>query len=220
MDEPRFDQHDQEVHSQQNAGHDIINVYVFKELSEVQANLPQDKFLEILQTVKVALKPDGRKPPVVPPLPGEASPAPPPMQPFQPQQADPFHGGAGWLPQLQNLAQQQGDAWVPRQTQGLQGVDLTGIWTPPMAPFEQDYIRQYGPYLNFISGIGSVPFCFAEGVVNPENWFVRLVGRYQTGAPVEVHARLFPDWSLQGTIYSVGMFNFPTAAPLFLRKIA
>ena len=68
-----------------------------------------------------------------------------PMQTFQASMPDPYQGGAQWLPQLQQVAGQQGSPWVPTQTQGLAGIDLTGVWVPLGNPMEVDYVRQAGP---------------------------------------------------------------------------
>ena len=56
----------------------------------------------------------------------------PPMQPFRPATQDPFQGGQQFLPQLKQMAAQFGNPWVAPQTQGIMGIDLTGIWSPPM----------------------------------------------------------------------------------------
>ena len=69
----------------------------------------------------------------------------PVMQPFQPQFHDPFGGGQQWLPQLQQMAGQNGNPWVPTQVHDLGGINLTGVWCPPMNPMDQTYIRQFGP---------------------------------------------------------------------------
>ena len=53
------------------------------------------------------------------------------MQPFQPQVQDSFNGGQQWLSQLQDLARQNGNSWVPTSTRGLSGVNLMGIWSTP-----------------------------------------------------------------------------------------
>jgi hypothetical protein len=69
----------------------------------------------------------------------------PAMAAFTPQMQDPYGGGRQWLGQLQQVAAQNGNSWVPPETQGLMGIDLTGVWCPPMNPMDQTYIRQYGP---------------------------------------------------------------------------
>ena len=142
-----------------------------------------------------------------------------PMQPFQASMPDPYRGGAQWLPQLQQVAGQQGSPWVPTQTQGLAGIDLTGVWVPPGNPMEVDYVRQAGPYVNMITGIGAMQGGYSEGLFDPTSGIVRLAGRYANGVPLEAQLQLFPNWTLQGWVSGMGPFG-PVTTPVFLMKAA
>jgi hypothetical protein len=144
---------------------------------------------------------------------------PPPMQPFHQSVPDPFGGGRQWVPQLQNLAGQFGNPWVPMSTQSLLGINMTGIWAPPMNPFDQTYIRQFGPYLNMIAGIGGVPTLYAEGLLDPTQAVIHAVGRYVTGAPMEARAQLLPNWILQGMMMTLGPFGQPVQLPIWMTKV-
>lgn len=142
-----------------------------------------------------------------------------PMQPFQAQMPDPYQGGAQWLPQLQQVAAQQGSSWVPTQTQGVAGIDLTGVWVPPGNPMEVDYVRQAGPYLNMIIGAGGVQTGYSEGLFDPASGMVRLAGLYANGVPLEAQLQLFPNWTLQGWVSGLGPYG-PMTTPVFLMKAA
>lgn len=145
--------------------------------------------------------------------------SPRPMQPFQPRVPDQFHGGRQWLPELQNLAGQFGNPWVPTRTQDFLGIDLTGIWSPPMNLMDQTYIRQFGPYLNVIAGVGGMPTLYAEGLLNPVNAVVHVIGRYVNGAPMEARAQLLPNWILQGVLITIGPFGQPVQVPTVMAKV-
>ncbi|MFL5798336.1 MAG: hypothetical protein ACJ77A_10445 [Actinomycetota bacterium] len=142
-----------------------------------------------------------------------------PMQTFQAQAADPYQGGENWLPELQQVAAQHGSSWVPPQTQGLGGIDLTGVWMPPGGTGEVDYVRQAGPYLNMITGIGAMQTGYSEGLFDPTSGVVRLAGRYANGVPLEAQLQLFPNWTVQGWVAGMGPFG-PVTTPVFLMKVA
>ena len=142
-----------------------------------------------------------------------------PMETFHAQMPDPYQGGAQWLPQLQQVAGQQGSPWVPTQTQGLAGIDLTGVWVPPGNAMEVDYVRQAGPYVNMITGVGAMQGGYSEGLFDPTNGIVRLAGRYANGVPLEAQLQLFPNWTLQGWVSGMGPFG-PVTTPVFLMKAA
>ena len=151
---------------------------------------------------------------------GQAGWQAPAMQTFRPQMQDPYHGGAQWLPQIQQMAAQNGNAWVPQQTQGIGDVDLTGVWCPPGNPMDQTYIRQFGPYLNLVAGIMGMPTVVAEGLYDPVHRSVYIVGRYFNGAPVEVRSQLLPNWMLQGVMTVPGPMGFPMQMPHLAVKVA
>lgn len=141
------------------------------------------------------------------------------MESFQPAAPDPYQGGAQWLPQLQQVAAQQGSSWVPTQTQGLGGIDLTGVWVPPGGTGEVDYVRQSGPYVNMIIGIGAMQTGYSEGLIDPTSGIVRLAGQYSNGVPLEAQLQLFPNWTLQGWVSGNGPYG-PVTTPVFLMKVA
>jgi hypothetical protein len=145
---------------------------------------------------------------------------PPPLQPFHPQISDPFAGGREWLPELQNLAGQLGNSWVPPRTQGLFGIDLTGIWSPPLNFSDQTYLRQFGPYLNFIAGIGGLPLGFGEGLFDPSTCVMHILGRGIAGVPMDMHGQFFPNWTIQGTMRTQGSFGQLIQLPTLMMKIA
>ncbi|MGH9962896.1 MAG: hypothetical protein ACREBC_38230, partial [Pyrinomonadaceae bacterium] len=99
----------------------------------------------------------------------------------RPRISDTFAGGRQWLPELQDLGAQFGNPWVPGHTQGLPGIDLTGIWSDLQYPSVQTYIRQFGAYLNVIAGIGDVPAVFGEGLFDPSHSVVHVIGQNRAG---------------------------------------
>ena len=142
------------------------------------------------------------------------------MNSFQPSMQDPFQGGAQWLPDLQQVAGQMGNSWVPNHTQGLQGVNLTGVWSPPMNLMDQSYIRQFGPYLNVIAGVGYQPTLFTEGMLNPENGSIFLIGQNVVGAQVTAQLQLLSNWTIQGTLNPPGPMGQPMQLPIHLVRVA
>jgi len=144
----------------------------------------------------------------------------PAMAQFQPLMRDPYGGGGQWLGQLQGVAAEHGNPWVPPRTAGLRGIDLTGVWSPPMNPMDQTYIRQYGPYLNVIAGVGGVPTFMAEGLFDPGSLVLRVVGRQSTGGPAQVHAQLMPNWMMHGTMTISNPWGTPMMVPLMMQRVA
>jgi hypothetical protein len=218
MSKGQFDQQEQDVENQQNAGGDIFNVYVQTGLATVGSNSSGD-IAQVLQQVKVVLQ-QGRVDSFAPNVPAEQEPFRPSMQSFQAQQQDPYQQGNQWLGHLQNVAMANGNPWVPQHTQGFYGVDLTGVWASFMNPAQQTYIRQYGPYLNIIAGIGGFQTSYAEGVVNPLNWNVSFIGRFFNGLPSEASCQLFADWSLRGQQLGFDPFGNRIPMPIHLQKVA
>lgn len=178
--------------------------------------------IDLINKIKPALKQEEPNPHAFQTPPPAPTPSPLfSMQPFQPQQIDPYQQGQQWLPQLQWVAQTHGNPWVPAQTQPLFQVNLTGVWCPPDNWYEHTYIRQFGPYLNLIAGMaGGMVGVFAEGLLNPTNGFVHIVGRYANGMPIEVRAQLYPNWTLQGSKVFPGPFGQPMQMIFVLGKIA
>ncbi len=80
------------------------------------------------------------------------------------------------------------------------GIDLSGLW---LAPGPQGlasvYLRQFGPYLNVVFGMNQMPTGIGEGVFNPMNGAVQLVGQFpQTGLRCEWVAQVQPNWTIVG----------------------
>jgi len=144
----------------------------------------------------------------------------PRMQPFQPQLADQFKGGAQWLPALQGVAAQNGNPWVAQNTQGILGIDLTGVWIAPINPADQTYIRQFGTYVNLVTGIGGTPTGFGEGLFDPSHLFVHFVGRNSAGGPFEFRGQLLPNWVIQGVGVTAGPFMQWVQIPITMAKVA
>jgi len=148
------------------------------------------------------------------------------MPPFRAPVPDLFGGGGQWVPQLQLLAAQFGNAWVPNYTSGLFGIDLTGTWHHQDAELGKAYLRQFGPYVNVIgyltldAGGPSVPLFLGEGLFNPTVGAVIVVGKTTAPSPssVELRARLLPNWTLQGEFTNLNPFwsSVPVTSPLVL----
>lgn len=175
--------------------------------------------VQLIQGVKGLLGKSGASPQAFSPRPQQTMQAPQ-MQAFRPQMQDPYRGGAQWLPQIQQLAAQNGNAWVPQQTQGIGDVDLTGVWCPPGNLMDQTYIRQFGPYLNLVSGIMGMPTFVGEGLYDPTHRSIYILGRALNGAPVEVRTQLLPNWTMQGVMTVPGPMGFPMQMPHFAVKVA
>jgi hypothetical protein len=144
----------------------------------------------------------------------------PPMTAFNSQMSNPYGQGNQWLPNLLALAQQHGNSWVPETTQPLLGIDLTGVWTPPFNLYDQTFIRQYGPSVNFVSGIGGTPTAFGEGLFDPIHRIVHVVGRNMYGWPIESRGQLLPNWMIQGMMTWVNQFGQPIQTPYIMSRIA
>ena len=142
------------------------------------------------------------------------------MAPFRPQVQDPYAGGRQWMGQLQHVAAQNGNAWVPQETAGALGIDLTGLWAAPINPMDQSYIRQYGPYLNIVAGLGGVPGFLAEGLLDPRSGMLQLAGRYADGSFGQAQARVFSNWTMQGAMVAQNAWGMQNTWPLALQRVA
>jgi hypothetical protein len=186
-------------------------------MGELLRDKDMDEVLDAVQKVKQAFQQGG--PEAVRSASAASAPNAMPMQAFQARMADPYQGGTQWLPQLRQVAAQQGSAWVPPHTEGLAGINLTGVWVPPGNTWERDYVRQTGPYLNMITGVGAMQTGYSEGLLDPASGIVRLAGRYANGVPLQAQLQLFPNWTLQGWVSMMGPFG-PVTSPVFLMKAA
>ncbi|NGZ09626.1 MAG: hypothetical protein CV088_09605 [Nitrospira sp. LK70] len=144
------------------------------------------------------------------------------MQMFHSQMPDAYAGGNQWLSGLQSVAAQYGNSWVPSRTQGFLDINLTGVWGHPQNLNDQTYIRQFGPYLNVIAGIGGVPTFLAEGLFDPMNNIMHVLGlcRGEFDIPCELRARINTDWTLQGLLTGQGPFGQIVQMPIAMMKIA
>ncbi len=140
------------------------------------------------------------------------------MNSFQSQIDDPYNGGAQWVDSLHSITSQSGNSWIPKQTRGFAGIDLTGIWGTPSNPYDQTYIRQYGPYLNIIAGICGTPTVYAEGIFNPQNGAIEFTGINFEGMQVTAQLTLLPQWTIKGTMSVQTLFNIPIHAQIDIIK--
>lgn len=141
------------------------------------------------------------------------------MQPFHAQMPDTYAGGNQWLPGLQNVAAQHGNSWVPSRTQGFLGINLTGIWAHPQMLEDQTYIRQFGPYVNWVAGIGGMPIFLGEGLFDPASNVLYVVGQFMGGIPMEIRAQVFQNWTLQGVMRRLEPVGY-AGVPFAMAKIA
>lgn len=135
------------------------------------------------------------------------------MMPFNARLRDPYNGGQRWLSQLQqNLGDKNPEQWIPENTHHFFGIDLTGIWSPSLNPLDQSYVRQYGPYLNYISGTAGIPNIFAEGLFNPLTGAVSLLGKDIFENPFNADLQLSSEWSLNGEMTMIDVYGEPIRA--------
>jgi hypothetical protein len=120
----------------------------------------------------------------------------------------------------QSVAAQNGNPWVAQRTQGLLGIDLTGVWIAPLNPADQTYIRQFGTYINFVGGIGGIPTAFGEGLFDLSHLIIHLVGRNPMGAPFEIRSQLLPNWVIQGLGLTMEPFMQWVQIPITMAKVA
>lgn len=145
----------------------------------------------------------------------------PQMTAFYPQMANPYGQGNQWLQNLQAVASQNGNSWVPTETQPLLGINLTGVWITPYIANYQAFFRQYGPYLNIVGVYFGMPVVFAEGLFNPAQMILHAIGQNTYyGISFETQGQVFPNWTIQGTMSWMNQFGQPTYIPFFMQKVA
>jgi len=145
----------------------------------------------------------------------------PGMATFNSSMTNPYGHGNQWLPNLQAVASQNGNAWVPAETQPLLGIDLTGVWIIPSIMNYHVFFRQYGPYLNIVGVFAGMPVVFAEGLFDPTHRIIHLIGQNTYyGVSFETRGELFPNWTVQGTMSWMNEFGQPTQMPYFMQKVA
>ena len=116
------------------------------------------------------------------------------------------------------VAAANGDSWVPETTAGFGGIDLTGVWCPPMNFYDRCTIRQSGAYLNVAAMIGGMMTFAGEGLFDPRTRAIGFAGRYANGAPAAVRAQLLPNGMITGTLSVQNPWGVPMANPLFLQR--
>jgi hypothetical protein len=144
--------------------------------------------------------------------------APIKMERFRPTIQDSYNKGRQWIPELQNMAGNFGNPWIPKSTQGWGGIDLTGVWLTYQTINELSYIRQFGPYLNWITEIGGYMPFYHEGLFDQEHSVVHMVGQ-GFGMLSEIRADLYTDWTLRGEMTVQDSYE-RRSSPMAFVKIA
>ena len=121
--------------------------------------------------------------------------------------------------EVRQVAAANGDPWVPETTAGFGGIDLTGIWCPPMNAFDRCAIRQSGAYLNVAAMIGGMMIFAGEGLFDPHARALAFAGRYANGAPAEVRGQLLPNGMINGVLAVQNPWGVPMTNPLFLQRM-
>jgi hypothetical protein len=174
---------------------------------------------EMIQQVKTALKDETYGASMLASIAANPWIRPPRMDEHLPEVGDPYDGGVRWIQDLQTLARRQGNPWVPWESHDLLGVDLGGIWRDSLDDADRTYIRQFGPYLNVIMGIGGEPRLLAEGLYDPFHSRIAFVGSTLIGNACAGWAQLQRHWILDGEIETSGFFGAPEGRLFVLEKI-
>lgn len=178
-----------------------------------------DAVATMIQDVKAALKDEAYGIDVLDSLATSPWIRPPRMDEHLPRVGDEFEGGVRWIPELQSVAQQLGNPWVPWENHDLLGVDLSGIWSDSLDDQDRTYIRQFGPYLNVVMGLMGEPRLIAEGLYDPFHSRIAFVGRTLIGNRCAGFAQLQRHWVLDGEIETAGFFGAPDGRLFVLEKI-
>jgi hypothetical protein len=121
--------------------------------------------------------------------------------------------------EVRQVAAANGNPWVPDTTAGFGGIDLTGVWCPPMNFYDRCAIRQSGPYLNVAALIGGMMTFAGEGLVDPGSRTLAFAGQYANGAPAQVRAQLLPNGVISGMLAVFNPWGVPMTNPLFLQRV-
>jgi hypothetical protein len=121
--------------------------------------------------------------------------------------------------EVRQVAAVNGNPWVPDTTAGFGGIDLTGVWCPPMNFYDRCVIRQSGPYLNVAAMIGGMMTFAGEGLVDPGSRVLAFAGQYANGAPAQVRAQLLPNGAISGMLAVANPWGVPMTNPLFLQRV-
>jgi hypothetical protein len=127
--------------------------------------------------------------------------------------------GPALAPEVRQVAAANGAAWVPETTAGYGGIDLTGVWCPPMNFFDRCVIRQSGAYLNVAAMMGGTMTFAGEGLFDPQARALAFAGRYANGAPAQVRGQLLPNGMINGVLAVQQPWGFPMTNPLFLQRV-
>lgn len=121
--------------------------------------------------------------------------------------------------EVRQVAAANGNAWIPDTTVGFGGIDLTGVWCPPMNFLDRCAIRQSGPYLNVAAMIGGMMTFAGEGLVDPASRMLAFAGQYANGAPAQVRAQLLPNGAISGMLAVANPWGVAMTNPLFLQRV-
>lgn len=127
--------------------------------------------------------------------------------------------GPSLAAEVRQVAAFNGDPWVPDTTAGIGGIDLTGVWCPPMNVYDQCVLRQSGAYLNVSAVFGGMMIFAGEGLFDPHSRALAFAGRYVSGAPAEVRAQLLPNAVINGILTVPNPWGFPMSNPLVLQRL-
>lgn len=121
--------------------------------------------------------------------------------------------------EVRQVAAANGDPWIPEMTGGFGGIDLTGVWCPPMNVFDQCMLRQSGAYLNVAAVLGGTMIFAGEGLFDPRTRAIGFAGRYANGAPAQVRAQLLPNQMINGILTVANPWGVPMSNPLLLQRL-
>jgi hypothetical protein len=121
--------------------------------------------------------------------------------------------------EVREVAAANGDPWIPDMTGGYGGIDLTGVWCPPMNVFDQCMLRQSGAYLNVAAVLAGTMIFAGEGLFDLRTRAIGFAGRYANGAPAQVRAQLLPNQMINGILTVANPWSVPMSNPLVLQRL-
>ena len=156
---------------------------------------------------------------------GEFETLPPPagspvrvMGPFRPGGAAP--GPIPMSTDYLSLASNVPGAWVPGPSEGICGINLTGVWGVVGDLGNITFIRQFGPFFNVIKPAMRNPPLYAEGVFNPATGYLFFTGQHVPGPPAGFEGYLHPNWTIGGTLVRMTPHGQVIPIPLNLMRFA
>jgi hypothetical protein len=129
------------------------------------------------------------------------------------------NAGPSVAAEVRQVAAANGNPWVPETTAGFGGIDLTGVWCPPMNTFDRCVIRQSAAYLNVAAMMGGMMTFAGEGLFDPNARALAFAGRYANGAPAQVRAQLLPNGMINGVLAVQNPWGAAMTSPLFLQRV-